>query len=83
MNRLMLIILILTMLTGCVFMQTHNVKVWALCYQDQTLLPNGMYQSNELQHMHCNKRRELQFLYKPGERPYVDVLKGMKEHSGD
>jgi hypothetical protein len=79
-NRLLLLSLVV-MLNGCVIVQTHHVKLWVLCYRDETILPNGMYQNSELQ-MRCNKRSQLQFIYKPGDRPYTDILKDMHK-SGD
>ncbi len=83
-SRLVLLGLI-TMLSGCVTVQTHHVKVWVLCYRDETLLPNGMYTSDELQHIRCDRRRQLQMLYTPGIQEN-DVLKGMadwKKSRGD
>lgn len=83
MNRLILIILISTLLSGCVLVQTGKTKVWFLCYQDDKILPNGMYSSNELR-LKCDGRKQIQASYKVGPTPTNDVLKDFdkyrKEH---
>lgn len=60
------LILLPFLLSGCVAVQTHHAKLWLLCYHDDTILPNGMYQNSELQ-LKCNKRSQVQFQYKFGE----------------
>ncbi len=70
------------LLGGCAIQPTENFRVWVLCYKDNTVLPNGMYTSNQLDY-HCNKggagRSSVQFSLKIDAPKSSDPLH-LKEH---
>lgn len=70
------LLLALTLISGC-SLTTHHTKIWMLCYKDDTQLPNGMWQSNEL-YLKCDKRRIIQFQRKFGRDEDPQVITDFK-----
>lgn len=72
--------MVATLLSGCAVYSTERTKIWIICYQDDTILPNGMYETNELR-IKCNGRKQLQFTHKVGTVDKEDKLtNGLKEY---
>ncbi len=60
--------LLILLLSGCTFQLSHDTKLYAICYKDDTVMPiTGRWQSNELYYK-CDKRRELGFETRLGSR---------------
>lgn len=73
--KILLTLVFLLALSGCAIQFRHkNTTVSFLCYQEDRILPNGMYASDEIGHVKCNGRRFVQFNTKFGRPDKADPL---------
>lgn len=61
------------MLSGCMITPKPGLKVWAMCYQDEVLLPNGMVDQSSILDLKCTGK-ELGFRYDMGPNRDPDVF---------
>lgn len=73
--KILLTLVFLLTLDGCAIQFKHkDTTVSFLCYQEDRILPNGMYASDEISHVKCNGRRFVQFTTKFGRTEKPDPL---------
>jgi hypothetical protein len=84
------LMLVLTFcLSGCTLYRSENLTVWGICYDDRKILPNGLYESQEIKLRCRGGHQQLHFRYtipqhdhtmKPDPLDFKDKL---KEFRGD
>lgn len=81
--KILLTLVFLIAVSGCALQVRHKGTVVSfLCYQEDRILPNGMYASDELGHVKCNGRRLIQFKTTfggPGKLDPLDFKKALNK----
>ena len=62
MNKL-LVLAALLMLSGCTIYKSDRLMVWGICYEDRAILPNGLYESQEIKLRCRGGHEQLHFKY--------------------
>lgn len=81
-------ILVSTLLSGCTLYKSQHLTVWGICYDDRTILPNGMYETQEIRLRCHGGHTQVHFKYSIPVEPLpnpdpLDLKDKLKNFRGD